>query len=338
MIRPFSHFYRNTRAGELLELFLVSAVSSVLLTRAWLQLTGYPTIGGHNLHIAHMLWGGLLMTVAIIILLAFMGVRTQRRASVIAGLGFGLFIDELGKFITRDNNYFYRPTVALIYLTFVILFIVSRYLSQTRQLSQKEYLLNALSLAQEVVVHDLDKTERNQALMYVAQADPKHPLVKPLTQVLQQTPSTAPTRSRWHRWAHDTQSLYERIIARPKGSKIFNWIFMTYAFLFFGFVVYFFMQRLADNIIDFGSCLELLSAAIPPCIIFVASIVWRKNRLRRYRLFSVALLMSIFVTQFFSFYHDQFNALPGCLITVIFYMGVRSLIKHEQQLQSASRA
>src|SRR5438105_3470241 len=28
-------------------------------------LSGYPQVGGHGLHIAHMLWGGLLMVLAI---------------------------------------------------------------------------------------------------------------------------------------------------------------------------------------------------------------------------------------------------------------------------------
>jgi hypothetical protein len=338
VIKSLNHFYRNTRAGELLELFLVSAVSSVLLTRAWLELTGYPTVGGHSLHIAHMLWGGLLMAVSTIILLAFIGVRAQRHASIIAGIGFGLFIDELGKFITRDNNYFYRPAIGLIYLTFVLLFIVSRYLSQTRRLSQKEYLLNALSLTQEVVVHDLDKTERAQALSYLKQADPQHPLVSPLKKVLQQSPSSAPAKPRWHRWTRGTQALYERIIAHPKSSRIFNWLFLLDTLAFFVIVVWLFGQKLNNGQTDIGSYLELASAAVPPVIIFMATLAWRKDRLRRYRLFSIALLMNIFVTQFFSFYHDQFNALPGFLINVAFYVGVRSLIKHEQSLDRQKSA
>lgn len=279
-----------------------------------------------------MLWGGALMLTSIIVLLAFMGVRSQRRASVIAGLGFGLFIDELGKFITRDNNYFYQPTIGLIYLTFVILFIVSRYLSQTRQFSQQEYLLNAMSLAQEAIVHDLNQTDRNQALAYLAQADKNHPFVPLLEQALQQTVGIVPTRSRWHRWTRGTQTMYERIIARPKGSKIFNWLFLTDAFLFFVIVVFYFVQELTEGRTDVGSYVEILSAAVPPVVVLVASVVWRKNRLKRYRLFSIALLMNIFVTQFFSFYHDQFGALPGFLINIAFYVGVQSLIKHEQQL------
>jgi len=33
------------------------------------------------------------------------------------------FIDELGKFITSDNNYFFQPTISLIYIVFIIIFL-----------------------------------------------------------------------------------------------------------------------------------------------------------------------------------------------------------------------
>ena len=55
--------------------FLVAGVASILAIRVYLILTGYPQLGGGGLHIAHMLWGGLLMLVALILMLAFLGRR-----------------------------------------------------------------------------------------------------------------------------------------------------------------------------------------------------------------------------------------------------------------------
>ena len=104
---------RDIDAGAYLETMLVAAVTSVLLTRLYLQATGFPQLGGGGLHLAHLLWGGLLMLIAQILLLATLGKRLKHVAATVGGLGFGLFVDELGKFVTSDNNYFFQPAIAM---------------------------------------------------------------------------------------------------------------------------------------------------------------------------------------------------------------------------------
>ena len=135
MAMKTSVFYRNIEARDQLELFLVSAISSLLLLRFFLFATGYPQVGSGSLHIAHMLYGGLFMLAAIVILVSFIGRRTQRLAAFIGGLGFGVFIDELGKFITRDNDYFFRPTIGIIYAIFISLYLLFNFLSRTERLA-----------------------------------------------------------------------------------------------------------------------------------------------------------------------------------------------------------
>src|SRR2546430_3149643 len=141
-VRPF--FIRNLRAGELLERFLVSAVAALLAVRFFLGLTGFPRLGGGGLHIAHMLWGGGLMIAALLVLLGYLGQRVRRAAAVVAGIGFGLFIDELGKFITSDNNYFFRPAIALIYVIFVFMFFWWSSLEGKRTWSEVTTLVKGL--------------------------------------------------------------------------------------------------------------------------------------------------------------------------------------------------
>ena len=163
--RPF--FIRNLDAGKLLETFLVSAVAAFLGVRFLLGLTGYPRLGSGGLHIAHMLWGGALMVAAVLALLSYLGQRIRRAAAVLAGLGFGLFIDELGKFITSDNNYFYRPAIALIYVVFVLLFLWWRSLERHRVWDEQTYLANALMLLQDAALHDLDPTEKYHLIRWL---------------------------------------------------------------------------------------------------------------------------------------------------------------------------
>ena len=61
-------FVRNLEGSDLMEIFFVTAVASILAIRGFLHLTGYPQFSPGNLHIAHVLVGGLFMLVAMIIL------------------------------------------------------------------------------------------------------------------------------------------------------------------------------------------------------------------------------------------------------------------------------
>ena len=56
---------RSVDLTRLLDTVLVCAVSTILIVRTQLWLTNYPQLGGHGLHIAHLLWGGLLMLIAL---------------------------------------------------------------------------------------------------------------------------------------------------------------------------------------------------------------------------------------------------------------------------------
>ncbi|WP_269851628.1 hypothetical protein [Methanosarcina horonobensis] len=80
---------RNIYAGSLLEVFMVTAVTAVLAIRFFLEITGYPQVGGGGLHIAHVLVGGFFMLVSILILLIFLGNYSRSLAAVLGGFGFG---------------------------------------------------------------------------------------------------------------------------------------------------------------------------------------------------------------------------------------------------------
>jgi hypothetical protein len=66
-----SAFPRDLGAARYLDLFVVGGVSAVLAIRFILRITGYPSLGGARFHIAHMLWGGLLMAAVLLTGLSF---------------------------------------------------------------------------------------------------------------------------------------------------------------------------------------------------------------------------------------------------------------------------
>lgn len=133
---------RDIDAAHNIEYFLVASVSTVLLVRSFLHLTGYPQIGNDTLHIAHMLWGGLIMTVVMLLQQGFLDIQLKKILAVMGGVGFGLFIDELGKFITADNDYFFQPTFSLFYIIFLAIFFLIEFVQERVVLDPREIRIN----------------------------------------------------------------------------------------------------------------------------------------------------------------------------------------------------
>jgi hypothetical protein len=100
-------------------LLAVSFGVTVVGTRLYLSLTGWPQIGGGEYHLAHALWGGLLLLIGGIMAVLWSNPWVQRATAVCAGAGSGLFIDEVGKFITRQNDYFTPLAAPIIYAFFL---------------------------------------------------------------------------------------------------------------------------------------------------------------------------------------------------------------------------
>ena len=111
---------RRDSAERYLSVVLLSFAASVSLTRLFLSMTGYPQIGGGELHIAHALWGGLLLFIAALLPLIIANRWVYSATGFLAGMGVGLFIDEVGKFITQRNDYFYPSAAPIIYTFFLL--------------------------------------------------------------------------------------------------------------------------------------------------------------------------------------------------------------------------
>src|SRR5947208_4534996 len=105
------------------------------------------------------------MVVAIGMLLSLLTWTWQITGAVIGGIGFGTFIDELGKFLTSDNNYFFQPTIALIYIIFIVLLLSFQILESPPDVSEQELLANALNILAEEVLHNLREQDKQEILL-----------------------------------------------------------------------------------------------------------------------------------------------------------------------------
>ncbi|MGW3541299.1 hypothetical protein ACWDNI_12235 [Nocardia niigatensis] len=119
-------------SGRLVTIMAVCFGLTVVITRLYLMAAGYPKIGGSTYHIAHALFGGLLLVIACLVMFLFAGRAALTTAAALSGVGLGLFIDEVGKFITSDNDYFFPLAAPIIYLAFLLIVLVARYAARSR--------------------------------------------------------------------------------------------------------------------------------------------------------------------------------------------------------------
>jgi hypothetical protein len=374
---------RNLDADEFFESFLIAAVAAILGIRGFLHLSGYPTVGGESLHIAHMLWGGLLMLVALLMLLGFLGKPVKSAAAIIGGAGWGTFIDELGKFLTHDNDYFFEPTFALIYVSFVLMYVAWEALHR-RTLSREDALANALEITLEAVRKDMDAEERQRALDLLARCDPDDPVVHSLAQGIAQVELVPPGRPgpMW-RARHAARALYRSLVRRrwfatavvtffiihSLNSIVQSMIVLreftaSFVVLSAGLILAGVLLRpgqpdratrvsmpaavavlvaalvagaaLAHQLLprlSFFEWAELTSSVVPAIFVLVGITRMRRSRLEAYRTFKTAVLMMIFITQFFAFYHQQLLALAGLTINIVIWLTLVSMIHQEERLE-----
>jgi hypothetical protein len=141
-------------------LTLLSFAASVAATRLFLELTGYPQLGSRVLHIAHVLWGGVLLFVAALLPLIYANRWVYDVGALLAGIGVGLFIDEVGKFITQTNDYFFPAAAPIVYVFFLLTVLLYYRVRRPVSNDPREDLYRALEAMEEVLDHDLDRRER----------------------------------------------------------------------------------------------------------------------------------------------------------------------------------
>jgi hypothetical protein len=343
------HLVRAADA-DLLDTFLVSAVATIVVIRIFLEATGYPRLGGGGLHIAHVLWGGLGMLVAIVLLLLYLSPATRLIGAVLGGVGFGAFVDELGKFVTSDNDYFFKPTAAILYALFVVLFLATREVRRFRGLSAEESLVNAVELAEKLAMGTLTAADRDRALRLLAAADQTHPLVPPLRSSFLGAPVTADSFARL-RWLGSAGGrTYAAIVSSRWFRRILAAIFIIAGVAFVLTAIatvallggaYFGVPDAQVSLDEetasgtIASVIQALAGVVAGVLIVRGVFVLRRSRGRAYRAFELAILVDLLLAQPFAFLDVGFGAAVGVLIDLALLATLRYLQSEERRLQVA---
>ncbi len=162
IIRAILKPVQRKGAGRYLQLNLLSFAASVSLTRILLELTGYPQLGNETLHIAHVLYGGILLYISSLLPLIYANRRAYTWSSVLSGLGVGLFIDEVGKFITQNNDYFFPAAAPIIYAFFLTSVLVYTRVAKEAPLDTRSEFYAVLESLTDVIDHDMDPEEQSE--------------------------------------------------------------------------------------------------------------------------------------------------------------------------------
>lgn len=336
-------------AEDYLLVTLLAFAFSVAGTRLFLELTGYPQLGGGDIHIAHVLWGGLFLFVAALMLLVYANRWVYTLAALLAGLGVGLFIDEVGKFITSSNDYFHPSAAPIVYAFFLLMVLAFLIFRRPPVITPREALYYILQDMEEVVDHDLSTEERERMLVELlkVRSSGAEPELVRLAQALEdfiqqakvsESPDRQPVVERMRR--RITQWEAKWLPERRFRAVISGWFFALGVWaLFFPISVLRFirtpeeLQRLisdlvADRLVRNPSGLNWfewrvgLEGAVGLIFLLTALMLALGKDRRGIPVALAGLMLNLTVINLLVFYFDQFSAIAIASLQFLLLIGV----------------
>ncbi len=302
--------------------FVVSAVATILILRAALAAAGYPQVGGGGLHIAHELWGGLLLGLAIVMSMSFIGQVIRPYVAIVAGVGFGLFLDEVGKFVTSTNNYFFRPAIAIIYLTVVFFVLLVHWVHGRKATTPAEFLAAALAEVCAAAGGGFSDHRRERALQLIQLSDGARGSVE-----AEELVNSMPAGKQLGDPLIAMRRFIQRIGPPVVRLRALRWITVGLLVLIsagqliatvsVAILDLFVPGSLKENIPNVASIGGTIAASISAICVVIGLFRIRRDKMSAYGWFERAVLVDLLLTQVFTVASDQFSALPGIVIDLI---------------------
>jgi hypothetical protein len=350
--RSFSRVRRPVKregAERYLLWTLLSFAASVSLTRLFLWATGFPQAGGGELHIAHVLWGGLLLFIAALVPLILANRWAYTLSALLTGAGVGLFIDEVGKFITRSNDYFFPAAAPIIYVFFLLTVLLYLQVRRPPSTDARTELYCVFDDLQEVIDHDLDAQERadiEERLRNIASQAESPDLARLANELLHFLMADSlylvpHVPSLWERWMGRLWALQMRWVRQRRLKAILVGGLASLGALALADLARLLwavrspelLQRVLANLIaesriaaasGLGWFLAhvALQGSVGLLLLFAAGLLVAGRERQGIRLGYLGLLLSLTAVDLLVFYFDQFAAILPALIQFALLLGV----------------
>jgi hypothetical protein len=316
---------RRDQAENYILTSLIAFAATVIVTRAFLELTGYPQIGNSVLHIAHALWGGLLLIVATYLPLAYANRWALQASAVLGGIGVGLFIDEIGKFITQANDYFFPPAFPLIYGFILLNVLVYLYFRRPHKENIRSALYHALEGLQDLLDGDLDtaKGVKIEEQLVIASQSNRAEIVS-LANVLrnylhqEEEHLSEAEPGFWKRFTLWIDEFGQRL-GRQTHRVIISVVLIGWMFLVAGYVILIVRggANLDPQVLQWRAPLIGVQVAVG-ILLVIAALLWLIQKEDLGLKFGVSgFLISLVALQLLYFYLSQFSAITATLLQLV---------------------
>ncbi len=338
---------RREDASEMVLMVMVSAITALMSLRIYLELTDYPRIGRGIWHISHALTGGLVMAAGQLVNLIWHGDRARKISAVIFGIGFGWFIDELGKYITTDYDYLFKPAFSFIYIVFVLLFLLYWWLEREFPKDPRTLTYQVLNQLEDIADNNLTKPEKDKALTNLKLISSKGTeesrlLARRLHRIVEETEAKEEGKNRLKTWWKKMGRLWYAAFKK----RLFQFLLIVVAVVFttgslidsvrllsrFGNREIFdywtegkeLLTRADINMFTFKTVADGAASTL-----YLAGLFWifRRNKILGINYFQYGLTVNIFLSSVFKFYFEQLGAVAGVLSSALILVGLSQLKK-----------
>jgi hypothetical protein len=249
-------------------------------------------------------------------------------------------MNEESPWIYPGECQFFQPTLMLIYIIFILLFLSARAIERYAPLSQEERLANALDMFKESLYHRLRPGEKTELLALLDAGDQQDRRLRALAGAVEQMEAApAGKPSLLVRASAAATSRYQRVVRSRQFATLMIAALVVYALLFAGYVLALVLTpaKLGDSgTTSFVQGCLWLSSAIAGILLVIGALRLRHSRLDAYQWFRRSILVSLLLVDVFAFYFQQLGAIGGVVVHLLILAVLNVLIAAEQQQMQPS--